>query len=175
MMMKMLEAGGMEIISDNIRSADDDNPRGYYEFERVKKLKDGDFEWLKDAQGKVVKIISALLENLPADYSYRIILCAGTWTKYWLPKNKCWFGEVNPRIRSTIRPWPIYLLNTLTISKTGIASQANIETIYINYNQILNDPNHLTKEVVKFLGDNLDVLPMLGIIDHNLYRQRQRM
>ena len=55
-----------------------------------------------------------------------------------------------------------------------IASQANIETIYINYNQILNDPNHLTKEVVKFLGDNLDVLPMLGIIDHNLYRQRQK-
>ena len=35
MMMKVLEAGGMPVMVDGIRSADDDNPKGYYEFERV--------------------------------------------------------------------------------------------------------------------------------------------
>jgi len=62
MMMKMLEAGGMEILTDKIREADDDNPQGYYEFERVKKLKE-DRAWLEDARGKAVKVISALLKD----------------------------------------------------------------------------------------------------------------
>jgi predicted AAA+ superfamily ATPase len=67
MMMKMLEAGGIAPYTDNIRTADEDNPKGYYEFERVKKLPDGDNEWLPDARGKAVKVISALLEHLPAE------------------------------------------------------------------------------------------------------------
>ena len=45
MMMGMLEAGGMEIVTDTMRKADDDNPRGYYEDERVKKMKE-DASWL---------------------------------------------------------------------------------------------------------------------------------
>jgi len=73
MMMKMLEAGGIAPYTDNIRSADDDNPKGYYEFERVKKLPDGDTEWLRSAEGKAVKVISALLEHLPSDYTYRVL------------------------------------------------------------------------------------------------------
>ena len=36
MMMKMLEAGGMQILTDNLRTADENNPKGYYEYERVK-------------------------------------------------------------------------------------------------------------------------------------------
>ena len=32
MMMKMLEAGGMQVLTDNIRTPDEDNPKGYYEF-----------------------------------------------------------------------------------------------------------------------------------------------
>ncbi len=73
MMMKMLEEGGIPILTDAIRSADDDNPNGYYEFELVKKLPDGQNKWLAKANYKVVKIISALLEHLPANYRYKII------------------------------------------------------------------------------------------------------
>ena len=38
MMMKMLEAGGLAPMTDSIREADIDNPKGYYEYERVKDL-----------------------------------------------------------------------------------------------------------------------------------------
>jgi hypothetical protein len=48
MMMKMLEAGGLPPLTDNLRIADDDNPKGYYEFERVKKMPDGDISWLDE-------------------------------------------------------------------------------------------------------------------------------
>ena len=73
MMMKMLAEGGLPVLTDAIRSADDDNPNGYFELEVVRKLKEGNFEWLKEANGKVVKVISALLEHLPQQYSYKII------------------------------------------------------------------------------------------------------
>ena len=72
MMMRILEAGGMRILKDEIRKADEDNPAGYYEFEKVKELKK-DPSWLENAKGKAVKIISSLLEHLPERYIYKII------------------------------------------------------------------------------------------------------
>ena len=72
-MMMMMELAGIPPLTDHQRSADNDNPRGYYEFERVKKLRQGDKDWLPQAQGKVVKIISALLAYLPPDYSYQVL------------------------------------------------------------------------------------------------------
>src|SRR5574341_1296340 len=65
MMMQMLEAGGMSVLNDAVRQADADNPKGYYEFERVKRLGKGDTAWLPEAHGKVVKVVSPLLQHLP--------------------------------------------------------------------------------------------------------------
>src|SRR5689334_7039557 len=73
MMMKMLAEGGLETVTDSLRTADDDNPNGYFEFEAVKEMTDGNTGWLKDAGGKVVKVISALLEHLPAGHRYKVI------------------------------------------------------------------------------------------------------
>ncbi len=72
MMMSMLEAGGIGSVVDGIRKADDDNPKGYFEFERVKQLKK-DSSWLVEATGKVVKVISQLLRDLPPSYQYKVI------------------------------------------------------------------------------------------------------
>jgi hypothetical protein len=58
MLMKMLSAGGMEIITDYGRTADDDNPEGYYEDDRVKRLADDDDKsWLRSARGKAIKVV----------------------------------------------------------------------------------------------------------------------
>src|SRR5690554_4050220 len=73
MMMKMLEAGGLRVFVDNLRTPDPDNPEGYYEYERVKQLDKGDTAWVGEAQGQVVKVISALLEHLPAEHRYQVI------------------------------------------------------------------------------------------------------
>ncbi|MCA1601952.1 MAG: sulfotransferase [Acidobacteria bacterium] len=74
MMMRMLEAGGINVLTDGIRKADEDNPEGYYEVELVKTLKQqSDKLWLGDARGKAVKVISALLDTLPQSYRYKVI------------------------------------------------------------------------------------------------------
>ena len=59
MMMKMLEAGGIPVLVDNLRTPDPDNPEGYYEYERVKDLDKDDTQWVGQAEGKVIKVISA--------------------------------------------------------------------------------------------------------------------
>ena len=90
MMMKMLEAGGIDPIQDGIRTPDSDNPKGYYEYERVKQLDKGDTAWVADAQGKSVKVISALLRYLPADYEYRILFMRRDLDEILASQAKCW-------------------------------------------------------------------------------------
>jgi hypothetical protein len=72
MMMQMLEAGGMQVITDHIRQADEDNPHGYYEFEKVKQIKE-DSSWLDSCHDKVFKMVSALLYYLPNSKEYKIV------------------------------------------------------------------------------------------------------
>jgi hypothetical protein len=57
MLMKMLEAGGVEIVTDNLRQPDPDNPKGYYEYEKVKQLQK-DADWIHTMRGKAIKVIS---------------------------------------------------------------------------------------------------------------------
>jgi hypothetical protein len=72
LMMQILDAGGIEVVTDNLRVADTDNPRGYYEFEKVKQVK-RDKSWLPDTRGKAFKMVSQLLLDLPATERYRIV------------------------------------------------------------------------------------------------------
>src|SRR5713101_7433843 len=72
LMMQMLDNGGVAVLTDNIRAADTDNPRGYYEFEKVKKIKQ-DSSWLPETRGKAFKMVSQLLYDLPTSERYRII------------------------------------------------------------------------------------------------------
>lgn len=77
MAMRMLGAGGMPMLTDEVRGADDSNVHGYYELETVKHLLNRheahDTVWLKPASGKAVKIVSFLLTWLPETYDYRVI------------------------------------------------------------------------------------------------------
>ena len=73
MMMKMLIAGGLPALTDGLRVADENNPKGYFELEQVKQLPEGDTGWVQTARGKAVKVISYLLESLPGEVSYRVI------------------------------------------------------------------------------------------------------
>src|SRR5262245_35974300 len=72
MMMRMLETGGLPVLTDDVRTPDDDNPNGYYEFEAVKQTKQDD-SWLQSSEGKAVKMVYRLLYDLPKDRSYKVL------------------------------------------------------------------------------------------------------
>src|SRR5260370_42198447 len=72
LMMQMLEVGGLPVLSDGERQADTDNPKGYFEWERIKQLPK-DPSLIAAAEGKVVKGISQLILSRPQGHDYRVV------------------------------------------------------------------------------------------------------
>lgn len=174
MMMKMLEAGGLPVMTDNIRTADDDNPKGYYEFERAKQLPKGDKAWVKDAQGKVVKVISALLQHLPNDYSYKVVFMQRKMEEVLASQNKMLVRRGEPIDRTTdIKMAALYQKHLKKI-EGWLNSQRNISIFYAPYNEILANPQSHVEKINHFFDNKLDSDAMLAIVDPNLYRNRQK-
>ena len=171
MMMKMLEAGGMELVIDGIRTPDEDNPKGYYEFERVKQLDKGDTAWVAEAQGKAVKVISALLEYLPSDYHYRVLFMNRKMPEVLASQRKMLErrGET-----SDISDEKLAELLTKHVAqvKRWLARQPNFEMLDLDYNAMLQDPEPWAERVNAFLGGQLDVRAMVEVVDPTLYRNR---
>jgi hypothetical protein len=173
MMMKMLAAGGMSIVSDELRTADESNPNGYYEFERVKKLKDGDSEWLPDAEGHTVKVISALLEYLPSQYQYQVIFMRREMSEILASQKQMLAqrGESNGDISD--EAMAKLFEKHLEQLQGWIVKQPNFKVLFISYNELLQNPEPNIIQVNQFLGGNLDQESMIRVLDKNLYRQRK--
>ncbi len=174
MMMKMLVAGGMHILTDNKRIPDDDNPRGYFELEKVKALKDGETKWLSEAQGKAVKIISALLQHLPSQYQYKIIFMRRDLDEILASQKQMLVrrGEAADKIDDNTLGG-LFQKHLLQVEK-WISQQPNIGVTYVNYNDILQNPEPDIQKVVLFLDMSLGKSLMLGVPEQNLYRQKGR-
>lgn len=175
MMMKMLEAGGMEILSDGERTPDADNPNGYYEFERVKKLEGGDHAWLADARGRAVKVISWLLVKLPAGYEYKVIMMRRDLQEVLASQRAMLVrrGEAGNGV-SDERMAELYLKHLAQV-ESWIRSRPNVVALDVDYNQVMANPAGCAESVHRFLGGTLDVRRMLAVADRSLYRQRERV
>ena len=173
MMMKMLEAGGLAILTDNLREADANNPKGYYEFERVKQMKDGDFAWLPEAVGKVVKIVTGLIMFLPSNYNYKIIFMKRDLEEVLSSQKKMLgrLGKEDDNIPDD-KMAKVYEEHLKQV-KGWLVRQPNIEVLYVNYNTMVADPTESLHKVNEFLGGNMDIQVMSAVVDKELYRERK--
>lgn len=171
MMMSMLEAGGIEPLMDGIRKPDEDNPKGYYEFERVKQVKN-DKAWLEGAKGKLVKIITQLLRSLPPDYRYKVIFMRRNIDeilasqKRMLQRRRTYDESVRDEDMGTM------LLAHADQVLTWADAQENFDCMEADYNEILKDAGPIVDEIYEFLGGDLDTDAMTAVVDKALYRQR---
>ena len=140
MMMKMLSEGGLSILTDSIRGMDEDNPNGYYEFELVKQLADGNFKWLDDADGKVVKVISQLLEYLPSEHKYKIIFMERDIKEILISQRKMLIrrNEANQIDDAEMEK---QFQDHLELVKYWLARQPNMDVLYMNYNHLMSVPS----------------------------------
>jgi hypothetical protein len=172
MMMRMLETGGMCVLVDDIRQPDEDNPKGYYEFEAVKKTK-SDASWLGDSDGKAVKMVYRLLYDLPTDRSYRVLFMRRKLEEVlasqrtMLERN----GGANDQIRDDQMAKLFHA--ELDSFYKWVAQQTHIQLIDVDYNQMQSDPKSAIDRVNEFLGGTLDVEAMLDVVDNSLYRNRR--
>ena len=173
MMMKMLEAGGLSALTDNIRRADDDNLQGYYEFERVKAMKDGDTAWVGEAQGKVIKVISALLESLPAGYHYKVIFMEREMVEILASQRKMLERRGKPGNPAEDGKFADLYGKHLEKVKAWLARQENMKVLYVRYNEMLKESAALAGGVAEFLGIQMNVKAMSEVPQEQYYRQRK--
>lgn len=168
MMMQMLSAGGMPILTDHIRQQDDHNPRGYYEYEPVKRLHKGENRWLAEAGGKAVKIISPLLVYLPPDYRYKVIFMQRDLHEV-IESQRVMRGDHDSFSAETLAQEYTQHLAFIT---RWLSEQAHSETLYVAYREALQHPAVCARQINRFIGGSLDVSRMQCAIDPTLYRQR---
>jgi hypothetical protein len=169
LMMQMLDRGGLEVVTDHIRSADTDNPRGYFEFEPVKKTKH-DATWLPSARGKVVKMVSQLLYDLPPSEAYRIIFMERDLDEVLVSQEKMLIrlGRT-PAPRAQMKQAYVLHLERL---REWLPSQSNMTVMSIRYDKLIERSREHSSQVSRFVGNGLDVEAMVGVIDPALYRNR---
>ena len=170
--MKMLEAGGIKALTDNIRTADEDNPKGYYEFERVKKLPQ-DRSWLEEARGKAVKIISALLKHLPQGYTYKVIFMHRSLWEVLASQKQMLIRRGEPTDRVGDEVLSGMFQKHLKRVEAWIDERPDVSVIYVDYNAVLENPIEQADRINQFLGNTLDAEKMAGVVDPALHRQQR--
>jgi Sulfotransferase domain len=170
LMMQMLDRGGVEVVTDNVRTADTDNPRGYFEFERVKKIKE-DASWLPDARGKAVKMVSQLLFDLPPTERYRVVFMQREFAEMLTSQEKMlerMNREAAPR-EAIKRAFGKHLEKL----HAWLGEQPNFTVLYVKYAELVANPSDEARRISDFLGGRLDTEAMAGAVDPSLYRNRK--
>ena len=168
MLMQMLEAGGMPVMTDGIRVPDPDNPKGYYEFEKVKALREG-ASWLADAEGKALKVVSMLLYELPDDRQYKVIFMTRSMDAVLASQSRMLANrgeDKGPDDAGMRKHFETHLAKV----RGWLEGQANIETLYCSYESVLGDPHSAAAKLAAFLGTGLDVTAMAAVVDPALRR-----
>jgi sulfotransferase family protein len=171
MMMRALEAAGLPILSDGLRAADQDNPVGYFELERVKKL-ETDKAWVPEARGKVVKVISQLLRHLPADERYRVICMRRAMPEILASQREMLIRRGQPADSSTDARMAEVFERHLRRTEEWLRGQPNFEVLYVDSNVAMLDPAPEIARLCRFLGGDLDESRMVAAVDKRLHRQR---
>jgi predicted AlkP superfamily phosphohydrolase/phosphomutase/tetratricopeptide (TPR) repeat protein len=171
LMMQMLDKGGIPIFSDNKRSADESNPKGYYEHELVKSLRRNK-KWLSKTTGKAVKIISHLLPHLPAKYNYKVIFMLRNLSEIIRSQHKMLVRQGKHKEGTYPVKLELSYKNQLLIASNWLKTNHNASVLYINYIDAIEKPLETADKIQKFLGTKMDTDKMAAVADASLYREK---
>lgn len=178
LMMQMLHAGGIEAVTDQERKPDADNPRGYFEFERVKKIKT-DKAWLPDAKGKQVKMVHILLLDLPTSplpegvAGYRVVFMRRHLEE--VVKSQSVMLERHGKTGAALPPERLMAMYKQQIDQVlaHCAKSPAFKLMELSYNDLMADPAAAAASLNDFLGGGLDRQAMVSAVDPTLYRNKK--
>ncbi len=173
LMMQILAAAGLPLLIDHSRPADQNNPRGYFEFEPVKHLKEQK-DWLKQAQGKAVKIISHLLKELPADYFYKVIFMQRNLDEVIASQNKMLKNLGKPQGKLSDEQLKRYFEHHLQETFQWLSRMPNFEVQIVHFEQLFSNPQQILDEISLFLSHPIDLSKTVNVVDPQLYRTRKK-
>ncbi len=170
LMMQMLHQGGIEVVTDHVRTADTDNPRGYYEFEQVKRIKQ-DSSWLPGTRGRAFKMVSQLLYDLPDSERYRVLFMERDLDEVLLSQEKMLQRLGRPAApRHEMRQ--AFTLHLERLHR-WLGQQPHLAVLSVRYGDLVERPGEEARRVSEFLGGRASVEGMVGAVDVSLYRNRK--
>jgi hypothetical protein len=171
LMMQMLQAGGLPALTDGARPADESNPRGYFEFEPVRRLRT-DRSWLPQARGHATKVIHLLLPELPVDgsFDYRVVFMRRPLEEVLASQRAMLHREGKPSADPTLlrRAFETQLAQV----QSWLTAQSCITVLPMEYHRVLREPASVAEELRGFLRRDLDAADMVRVVDPTLYRER---
>jgi hypothetical protein len=173
LVMQMLAAGGVSVLQDDLRPADEDNPRGYLEFEPVRNLLK-DSKWLFEARGKAIKIVAPLLLALPHGLACRVILCERDLDEV-LDSQQRMLRRHNQPLADTPERRRVLkdeYQRTLDRAKGMLTARLDSQMLVVRHGTAISDPHFTAERISDFLGGGLDVEKMAIAVDPTLYRNR---
>jgi hypothetical protein len=170
-MMQMLVAGGIPPLTDDIRTPDEDNPRGYFEFERAKKIKT-DKNWLPDGEGKVVKMVHLLLLDLPMDRRYDIVFMRREPRE--VVKSQGVMLARSGKSGAALAPEQLIAVYQQQIDRVlaFLRTHACARVLEVNYNQLIREPERTARDIASFLARDMNIAAIVAAVDPTLYRNR---
>lgn len=160
LMMQMLQAGGLEAMTDGVRKADEDNPEGYFEWEEIKRLPRNP-RLIEKARGKAVKVISMLLRSLPRRHRYKVIFMRRPVAEIVASQRKLRerIGGGAPPEQDAARLANIQEAHAAEILD-ALRHAPNVELIEVGFRDLIADPLDGARRVAAFLGDGFAGDPM---------------
>lgn len=171
MLMQMLDAAGMEIMTDRKRKADIDNPKGYYELEKATQLRKNR-DWVSEARHKAVKIVAQLLPYLPSDIPCRILFIERDLDEVIASQKTMLKRLKRDSDKFTGHQIQTAYLRQLEMVKRWLDRNPNTWVLYIDHREAIAQPTVVAAKISQFLGGNLDRQAMAGVVDPALYRQK---
>lgn len=172
MAMRMLEAGGLSLVTDGERTADGSNPHGYFELEQVKTLdKPGPTSWLAQARGRGIKIISFLLTYLPEDYDYQVIFMHRHLDEVLASQNAMLDARGEARGPEDERTRALYTSHLQKVARF-MTMRPCFTVCDVHYHDVVANPAREAARINAFLGGQLDEASMIAAVDAALYRNR---
>jgi hypothetical protein len=172
LMMQMLAAGGVPVLTDGRRAADEHNPRGYFEDERVLRLA-RDTSWFAAARGKAVKVIYRLLPHLPSACEYRVLFMQRDLEEVYASQQTMLRSRddaAGEQDRMKIVP---ALRADLERVRNWVSDQPNIHSFDVLYADLIAAPAVEAQRIADFLERNLDAAAMASVVEPALYRHRR--
>lgn len=172
LMMQMLQAGGMQLLTDGLRAPDESNPRGYLEHEAVKHGRK-DLSWLEQSDGKAVKVIHLLLLQLPTDRNYRVIFMVRNLEEVIASQRTMLKHQGRAATTLTDAKLAAVFETQLTLVRQWLAEHPSFQVLYVNHGSLIENPLATAGQINQFLGGNLLADNMAAAVNPELYRQRK--
>lgn len=170
MMMRMLVGGGLPALADDLRTADSDNPRGYFELEAVKATV-RDASWTKDAPGRVVKVISYLLPHLPPTLDYRVVFLRRN-LDHVVRSQRAMLDRLAADVAQSDDAARSALADHLVEIESWRETAKHVRMLGVSYERVLAEPAAQVDRIAEFLEVPLDRAAMVAAVEPGLQRQR---